>query len=95
MSELNSLDEIRDQIDRVDRNIVRLVAERDRYVKQVVRFKSSSADVEAPARVEAVITKVRQLATGEGTDPDILEQVYRTMIACFIEQEKRELGMDS
>jgi isochorismate pyruvate lyase len=94
MTDLQSLDDVREQIDRIDREIVRLIAERDGYVKQAVRFKTTTADVEAPQRFEAVITKVRHLATENGTDPHIVEQVYRTMIGCFIEQEKRALDLE-
>lgn len=95
MSELNSLEEVREQIDRLDREIVQLIAERDGYVRQVVKFKSTAADVEAPQRVEAVIGKVRALAEGHGTDPDIVEALYRAMIAGFIAQEKRDLGLEA
>ena len=95
MTRLDSLDDVREQIDRVDREIVKLVAERDGFVRQVVRFKTTTADVEAPQRVEAVITKVRILATEHGTSPDIVEVIYRAMIAGFIEQEKKALGLES
>jgi isochorismate pyruvate lyase len=85
-----SLDEVRANIDRIDREIVQLMAERSSYVQQAARFKASSADVEAPARVEAVIRRVRAIASEEHVSPDIVEAVYRTMIACFVEQEKRD-----
>lgn len=94
MTELNSLDDVREQIDRLDREIVKLIAERDGYVHQVVKFKTTAEDVEAPQRAAAVIEKVRGLATGYGTDPDIVEAVYRAMITAFIAQEKRQLGLD-
>jgi isochorismate pyruvate lyase len=87
---VSSLDEVRSNIDRIDREIVRLMAERGSYVRQAARFKTSTADVEAPARVEAVITKVRALAAEEQLSPDIAEAVYRTMIGCFIDQEKQD-----
>jgi isochorismate pyruvate lyase len=95
MTRLDSLDDVRVEIDRVDREIVKLVAERDGFVREVVRFKTTTADVEAPQRVEAVISKVRTLATEHGTSPDIVEAIYRAMIAGFIEQEKQALGLDS
>ena len=95
MSEMNTLEEVREQIDRLDREIVKLIAERDGYVHQVVRFKTTVADVEAPQRAEAVIRKVRARATEHGTDPDIVESVYRAMIAGFIAQEKRQLGLEA
>ena len=43
-----SLDEIRLQIDRLDRALVALVAERGAYVAQAARFKKNRAEVEAP-----------------------------------------------
>ena len=93
-----SLDEVRSQIDRVDRQIVGLLAERAGYVRQAARFKRTDADVRAPQRVEAVIARVRALAAEHGLDPAIAEQVYRTLIGCFIPAELREherLGRDA
>lgn len=87
----NSLDEVRTNIDRLDREIVKLIAERSRFVKEAARFKKTTDDVKAPARVETVINKVRALASEDGRiDPEIVEQVYRTMIGCFINFEMKE-----
>jgi isochorismate pyruvate lyase len=86
----DSLDQVRAQIDRLDREIVALLAERGDYVRQAARFKKTSADVAAPARVEQVIGKVRGLAGEKGADPVVVERVYRAMIAAFIEAEQKE-----
>jgi len=86
----HSLDEVRSQIDRLDREIVALLAERGEYVRQAARFKKTKADVAAPARVEQVIGKVRSLAGERGADPELVERVYRAMIAAFIEAEQKE-----
>jgi len=37
-----------------------------------------------------VINKVRDLAQTLGANPDVTEQVYRAMIAAFIQQELAE-----
>jgi len=86
----NSLEEVRVEIDRLDRQIVTLLAERGDYVKQAARFKKTSADVKAPARVEQVIAKVRALSAEIGANPDLTEQVYRAMMTTFIEAETQE-----
>jgi isochorismate pyruvate lyase len=86
----DSLDQVRAQIDRLDCEIVALLAERGDYVRQAARFKKTSADVAAPARVEQVIGKVRGLAGEKGADPVVVERVYRAMIAAFIEAEQKE-----
>ncbi|MBA2277307.1 MAG: chorismate mutase [Chloroflexia bacterium] len=85
-----SLDEVREQIDRIDRQLVALLAERSGYVLQAAAFKRTAADVAAPRRVEQVVARVRHLAMAEGVDADLVEQVYRTMIARFIDIEQAE-----
>ena len=66
VTECASLDEVRANIDRLDHEIVRLLAERERYVVQAARFKQTTADVHAPARVEEVAAKVRRIALQYG-----------------------------
>ena len=85
-----SLDEVRANIDRLDRAIIPLLAERGDYVLQAARFKPNAADVPAPARVEEVIQKVLQLAREHGALPDVVEKTYRAMIAAFIAAEHTE-----
>jgi len=85
-----TLEEVRNNIDRLDQQIVTLLAERGRYVSQAARFKKDTDGVKAPQRVEQVITKVRELSETVGANPEVTEQVYRAMIAAFIEQELAE-----
>ena len=92
MNECRSLDEVRENIDRIDREIVRLLAERGHYVRQAARFKKTSEDVQAPKRVEELIANVRALAMEYRPNPDIVEQVYRTLIARFIDDEMQARG---
>ena len=90
--ECKDLGEVRKEIDRIDDMIVKLIAERGEYVKQAAGFKKNSDDVKAPDRVEKVIAGVREKAEKQGGDPDITEEVYRTMISCFIGAETREFN---
>ncbi|MBD8193248.1 chorismate mutase [Pseudomonas fluorescens] len=86
----NTLEDVRDNIDRLDQQIVSLLAERGAYVSQAARFKKDADAVKAPQRVEQVIAKVRGLAHTLGANPEVTEQVYRAMISAFIEQELAE-----
>lgn len=85
-----SIEEVRANIDRIDRQIVTLIAERGRYVKQAARFKKTTEDVKAPQRVEQVIAKVTALAQELGANPSVTEQVYRAMISGLINAELAE-----
>ena len=66
-----SLEEVRESVDAVDRELVRLLAEREGHVRRAARFKETRGDVEAPKRVEEVIRKVRTLADGYGADTEL------------------------
>lgn len=85
-----SLEEVRANIDRIDRQLVALLAERGGYVRQAARFKKTAEEVKAPQRVEQVIAKVTSLSQELGADPVVTEQVYRAMIAAFTKAELTE-----
>lgn len=86
-----SLEQVREKIDTIDRALVEMIATRQFYVDQAVRFKQSTQDVQAPERVEQVIQKVRAQAVELGTNPDLVEQLYRAMIQHFIQRELKEI----
>lgn len=85
-----SIEQVRANIDRIDRQLVALLAERGGYVAQAARFKNSSEEVRAPQRVEQVLARVTALAGELGADPEVTARVYRAMIAAFIEAELAE-----
>ena len=88
--ECKGLEEVRANIDRIDHQIIELIAERKNYVCQASKFKKDTAAVQAPKRVEAVIEKVRSLARDNDIDENLVEAVYRTMITQFVNLEMKE-----
>lgn len=86
----DSLEEVRANIDRIDRQLLGLIAERGGFVKQAARFKKTSDDVRAPQRVEQVIARVRVLAEEAGADAMVAERIWRAMIAAFVDAELDE-----
>lgn len=87
-----NLEEVRSNIDRIDHKIIKLIAERGGFVKEASKFKKDSQDIKAPQRVEAVIEKVRTLSNDYGANPDMVEKMYREMIAGFINMEMNEFN---
>jgi isochorismate pyruvate lyase len=83
-----SLAEVRDNIDRIDRDIVKLMAERQAYVGEAGRFKANPAAVSAPARVEQVIVKIKTIAKDAGLSEEVAEKTFRAMIAGFEDYER-------
>ena len=85
-----NLAEVRENVDRIDRDLVRLMAERQSYVGEAGRFKKDPAAVADPKRVDAVIAKVRADAAAQGLDPTVAEKTFRAMIAAFEDFERAE-----
>ena len=90
MIECNSIEEVRNNINNIDEQIVKLIAQRGEFVNQVAKFKKDSDAVKAPKRVEEVISKVKKLAQLNGTNEEVVENIYRTMINSFIKLEMKE-----
>ena len=85
--ECGSLAEVRTEIDRIDRAIVALIGQRAAYVHAAARFKSSEAEVAAPDRQAAMLQDRRRWAEEADLDPDVIEKLYRDLVAYFIVRE--------
>ena len=83
-----SLADVRANIDRVDEEIVELLAERAAYVRQAAQFKTDAAAVADPLRAERVVAQARGFALDRDLDPDLIEGIYRELIAGFIRLEQ-------
>ncbi|RNA76576.1 chorismate mutase [[Curtobacterium] plantarum] len=83
----SSIEDVRNRIDQIDSELVKMIAQRSQCVKAAAAFKSDHSAVRAPDRVQQVIDKVRKQATEAGLPTVIIEKVYRAMIGAFIDYE--------
>lgn len=81
--------EVRAEIDRIDRALVRLVAERQGYIEAAARIKTDAREVRVEWRIEDVVAKVLATAKREGLAAEIAEPVWRELIERCIEHEGR------
>jgi isochorismate pyruvate lyase len=81
------MDEVREQIDALDREIVMLLADRLHFINEAGRLKADRSAVRDDARIEDVIAKVRATAQAAGIDPDFIEPLYRQLIERSIQHE--------
>lgn len=85
--ECTNLAEIRAEIDAIDQQVIALLGQRFGYVKAVTRYKTSATSVRAPERQEAMLKQRRIWAEQVGLDPDVIEGLYRDLVAYFISAE--------
>lgn len=84
-----SLPQIRAEINALDEHLIELIAQRQRWVEEAGRAKAGQPTdaVRAPARVEEIIARVREIAEQVGASPEVVERTYQAMIAAFIDLE--------
>ncbi|HWK87006.1 MAG TPA: chorismate mutase [Xanthobacteraceae bacterium] len=86
------LSHLRAEIDRVDSELVKLIAERIKIVDRVVTIKKETGlPALIPDRVEEVAQRVREEAERLGAPPELAELVYRRMMDWIIDYEERQL----
>jgi isochorismate pyruvate lyase len=83
----SSLEDVRREIDRIDRDVIALLGRRIHYVEAAARFKTSEQDVAAPERQAAMMRERREWAAEAGLDPDLIEDIYRRLVAYFVRRE--------
>jgi isochorismate pyruvate lyase len=76
----SSMAEVRYEIDRLDRILVALLAERQSFMDAAARIKGDRAAVHDRARIEDVVAKVKAECAKAGLSPAIAEPVWRTLI---------------
>jgi isochorismate pyruvate lyase len=87
-----TLDEAREKIDKVDEEIVKLIAKRNDYIKQIAHFKTSVDEIKTDDRIEDVISRVRQQAISLGLSPNLINELYVKMIDAMVESEVAEFN---
>lgn len=81
--------DLRAQIDRIDRALLDLLAERASYIDRAVVLKPrENLPARTTDRVAEVIANVRTGATDRGLDPDLVEGIWRDLIEAAIAYEK-------
>jgi len=87
MKKCQNMTEVREEIDRVDRDIVQLLIERLGYIEQAGLIKTDRAVVRDEWRIEDVVSKVKATCEAHNGNVEMIEDVYRFLINWSIEHE--------
>jgi isochorismate pyruvate lyase len=86
-ADCTTMTEVRIGVDALDRALVTLLAERQRYMDAAARIKQARAAVRDEARIEDVVSKVKAEARRQGLSEAIAEPVWRLLIERCIAHE--------
>ncbi|MBW4568284.1 MAG: isochorismate lyase [Tolypothrix carrinoi HA7290-LM1] len=82
-----NIQEIRDCIDEIDKQVISDLSKRFAYVKAAAKFKNSETNVKAPDRFNSMLQSRRVWAEEVGLNPDVIEKLYRDLVSYFIDEE--------
>jgi isochorismate pyruvate lyase len=86
------MQEIRNEIDQIDKNIIDQLGLRINYVKAAAKFKKNELAVKAPERFVAMLSQRRIWAEQNNLSADVIEKMYRDLVNYFIGEELRHFG---
>jgi len=84
-----SMEDIRREIDCIDKAVISKLGKRFKYVVAASKFKTSATSVRAPDRFKSMLEKRREWAQAEGLNPDAIEKLYADLVNHFIEEEMK------
>ena len=86
-AQCRTMADVRAEIDRLDRALVKLLAERQSYIERAAEIKTDRNVVHDQARIDDVVAKVLASAKREGLSEEIAEPVWRMLVDRCIAHE--------
>ena len=85
--EFKNIQEIRDSIDEIDFNILKLFGDRNRCVEEITNYKTDKASVIAKSRQIELLELRRKWAKEFNLNPDLFEKIFKMLIESNIQKE--------
>lgn len=85
-------DEVRAEIDRLDRDLVDLLGKRFAYVRRMAELKRDPGEADDPARIEEVLSRVAAKAETLRLNGDLIRSLWRRLIDWNIAWERKAIG---
>lgn len=91
--ESQKLEDIRELIDSVDREILLLLKQRSRLVDMVIEVKKVSGQAASqPTRFALMVDRLQEIAKEEGLDPDLVIEVWDAIHESSKRQQNKVLN---
>ena len=88
----NTREDVRFEIDRLDKLLVTLMAERWQYVHRMSELKSSVSEANAPERVQQVLDNVAAEAKATEFPLELAEAIWQKFIDFAIKYEEEKIA---
>ena len=80
---------VRKNIDKIDLKLLNLLKIRTELVKQVIQLKKFKKQIVDKKRIGKVLLNIKKNSIKKNIDPKVTNKIWKSMIAGYIEFEKR------
>ena len=84
-----NLNDVRKSIDKVDNQLVKLIGEREFFVKEALKFKKNKKQIIDKKRINIVLKRIKKLSKKNNVNSLIVERLWKLMIKNFIILENK------
>ena len=83
------LDLLRNKLDRLDNDLLKLIKKRSKLVNEVLEVKIYKKEIIDQKRIKFILNKIKKKSIQSNIDPKITNRIWKNMIWAFIDYEKR------
>ena len=87
--QFENMEELREEIDLLDNELLSLFAKRFKFIEDAALIKNNINEIRDNARIEKIVSRVRDLAKKNNLSEDIIEELWRFIIELSIKHEKQ------
>ncbi len=83
------LDQLRNQLDKLDNSFISLIKQRTEIVKKVLQLKDYKNQIVDKKRIKNILLQIKKKSLKKNIDPKITNRIWKNMIYAYIDYEKR------
>ena len=80
---------LRNKLDKIDNEILKVVKKRTEIIKKVLLLKSNKREIVDKKRISIILKKIRAQSLKKNIDPKITLRIWKNMIWSYIDFERR------
>ena len=83
------LSKIRNDLDKLDDSLIKIIKKRTNLVKKVLALKEKKNQIVDVKRINLILKNIRKKSLKNNIDPKITNRIWKNMISAYIDFERR------
>ena len=80
---------LREKLDKLDNDLLKLVKKRTEIVKNVLKLKNHKSEIVDRKRISIILNNIKKKSLKKKIDPKITNRIWKNMIFAYIDYERR------